>query len=476
MTIYNNNDTAMETRDEGNDEPGSDNEEEEDKGNRRRVGLLCALVAVQQLRRLSQRSPRHKGNVIIRQRRTVSSVFYELGGMSRRYFRMSEKSFWKLHELLRCQIGRELEQRVDSVHRKRRESPRKTAPNGLICTSIRLAAAIRYFAGGSPLDIALVFGISHKDVMKSVWSVVDSINKTSELAIVYPECHNNQSKIAKGFEYKSTARFGNCAGAIDGMLVWIQRPSCADIKKMPVGPRKFYCGRKKKFGMNLQAVCDAERRFLDISCMFPGAMSDYLSFKTSSLFHKLETGTFLKPGLALFGDNAYVSNSYMVTPFKAVSSGPKDAYNFYQSQTRIAIECAFGMLVQRWGMLRKAMPPNVSIAKTSAIVAALCKLHNYCIDEKMPEMSAQDELNIDIEGGFSLAQQQTTNSQATGEIPRPSALLDGNELPRDDFDRAAMAREERMAERNTTGPLPRDTLLRIVEENNLQRIVPVDWQ
>ena len=452
-----------------------DSEDEEDEViNTRRIGLLCSLVAVQQLRRMRRPKARQKANVISRHRRTVSSIFYELGSMSERYFRMSERSFWKLHELLRCQIALELEQKVDSAHRKRRESPCKTAPNGLISTSVRLAAALRYFAGGSSLDLALVFGISHKDVMKSVWSVVDAINKTADLAIVYPECHNIQTEIANGFKSKSTAGFGNCAGAIDGMLVWIQRPSSTDVKKMSVGPRKFYCGRKKKFGMNLQAVCDAQRRFLDVSCMYPGAMSDYLSFKTSSLFHKLETGTFLKPGLALFGDNAYVSNGYMVTPFKAVSSGPKDAYNFYQSQTRIAIECAFGMLVQRWGMLRKAIPPNVSLAKTSAIIAALCKLHNFCIDEKMPEMSAQDELNIDIEGGFSIA--PTPSPRAVSDVPRPSALLDGNELPRDDFDRAAMTREERMAERNTTGPLPRDTLLQIVEENNLQRIVPADWR
>ena len=63
--------------------------------------------------------------------------------------------------------------------------------------------------------------------------------------------------------------------------------------------------------------------------------------------------------LAFFCDNAYVNTSFMATPFKGSNSGVKDAYNFYHSQLRINIECAFGMLVHRWGVLRKPLPVNI---------------------------------------------------------------------------------------------------------------------
>ena len=86
---------------------------------------------------------------------------------------------------------------------------------------------------------------------------------------------------------------------------------------------------------------------LDMSIGHPGSTSDYLAFMTSSLHSKVEKEGFLAPGLVLYGDNAYVSNEHMVTPFKNVSSGSKDAYNFYQSQVRIRVECSFGMLVHR---------------------------------------------------------------------------------------------------------------------------------
>ena len=62
----------------------------------------------------------------------------------------------------------------------------------------------------------------------------------------------------------------------------------------------------------------------------------------------------------LFGDNAYLNTPYMATPFTNVAGDAnlvaKDSYNFYHLHLQIQVECAFGMLVQRWGLLRVAMP------------------------------------------------------------------------------------------------------------------------
>ena len=70
-----------------------------------------------------------------------------------------------------------------------------------------------------------------------------------------------------------------------------------------------------------------------------------MAFEKSDLRRELESSNFLLPGLCLFGDNAYVNTKYMATPNPNVKQGSKDAYNFYHSQLRIFIECAFGMLV-----------------------------------------------------------------------------------------------------------------------------------
>ena len=76
----------------------------------------------------------------------------------------------------------------------------------------------------------------------------------------------------------------------------------------------------------------------------PASASDYLAFVTSSLYGQLTEQAGLPAGYCLYGDNAYVNESYMVVPFQAMSNGPKDSYNFYNSQVRINIECAFSIL------------------------------------------------------------------------------------------------------------------------------------
>ena len=86
---------------------------------------------------------------------------------------------------------------------------------------------------------------------------------------------------------------------------------------------------------------------MDLSIGHPGSTSEYLAFSTSQLYYKLESDGFLANGISIVGDLAYVNTEYMATPFKGVRSGTKDDYNFYHSQLRIRIECAFGMLANR---------------------------------------------------------------------------------------------------------------------------------
>ena len=87
----------------------------------------------------------------------------------------------------------------------------------------------------------------------------------------YPEDHNKQQSVAQGFENVSTADLECCAQAIDGILIWIHKPSLKDCEDAGCSPHKFFCGRKKKFGLNYQAVCDARgSRILDMSILNPG--------------------------------------------------------------------------------------------------------------------------------------------------------------------------------------------------------------
>jgi hypothetical protein len=134
------------------------------------------------------------------------------------------------------------------------------------------------------------YGIGHTDTVNNCWYVVDAVNEHPHFAIKYPDNHTAQHSIADGFRRVSGANFKCCAGAIDGILIWVHRPSQKDCDDAGCDAGKFYCGRKRKFGLNCQAVCDMRGRIMDVSIMYPGSTSDCLAFEGMALFQKLEEG------------------------------------------------------------------------------------------------------------------------------------------------------------------------------------------
>ncbi len=86
----------------------------------------------------------------------------------------------------------------------------------------------------------------------------------------------------------SSVGFPNCASCIDGLLIWIEKPSEDEAKRAGIGRKKFFCGRKYKFGLNCQAVSDVSGRILDISITHGGASSDCITFEASDLYSRFK--------------------------------------------------------------------------------------------------------------------------------------------------------------------------------------------
>jgi hypothetical protein len=393
---------------------------------------------------------------VVRTRTALTTIFAQLGPtFFRRMYRMDEDSFFNLFHLLEPQMP------------QAKVRARGKTINGPVTNESRLAMALRYFAGGEKYDIAALHGVHFNEVYRSVWLVVDAIHASSALNIAFPTKHEEQLEMAKGFEKLSKCGFSNVVAVGDGMLVWTSKPT-EKTDDLGVGPKKFFNGRKSKFGINMQAFCDHKRRFVDVYCSHPGATSDFTMWLECGLRRKVETQGFLGEDdngepLVLFGDNAYINTPYMVTPFKNVSSGPKFDFNFYHSQLRINIECAFGMLVHRFGCLRKPMPMNFAMTKICRLVVALCKIHNYCIDcrdhsmDKPLVASGEDFVHIGFSGGFPPAR------TPTGRI---NELMDaGHNRNRD---------EARDHARRVNGPMSRNDLpiyklLRHTEQGGYKR-------
>ena len=257
-----------------------------------------------------------------RSRKKVVDIMDELGPCCvRRACRMTEASFRALVSLLEPH-GQATNARL-----------KKTAKSGLIPFEIRVSAALRHFAGVRPEDICLAHGISHTEVFNSVWIVVDAVNSCKELAFSHPSSHEEQQQIAEGFKAKSDPKFSTCAGAIDCMLTWIEKPTDMNCAEAKMGAKKWFCGRKKKFGICPQGTVGVNGKFLDVCVEHPASTSDFPAFTASPLCHQLVQRNFINRGLALFGDNACVNCRHMATPCRASASGAKeDDCNFFHSQ------------------------------------------------------------------------------------------------------------------------------------------------
>ena len=171
-----------------------------------------------------------------RTRKSVSQIKQELGdAMFRRAFRMNYDSFCSLYTIIKPDLLEILKYRPHD----------NSGPNGRIRPNVRLACTLRFFSGGDPLDLITSFGVSKTAVHDSINLVIEAVTKCKMLEIKFPTSHENQRRIAEGFQKKSKAGFSKCVGAIDGMLIWITKPSEKECNKVGVGSKKFFCGRKK---------------------------------------------------------------------------------------------------------------------------------------------------------------------------------------------------------------------------------------
>lgn len=142
---------------------------------------------------------------------------------------------------------------------------------------------------------------------------------------------------------------------------------------------RYWVARKNEYAILCIAACDANRKFLFYDMSMISTTHDSLAFSSSSMGRRINTEGLPEP-FFLNGDNAFVATETMMTPSNDPSLA---AYDFEQSSLRMPIECAFGILARRWGVLWR--PLRVRFDRRTALVGALIRLHNFCIDKRIEE-------------------------------------------------------------------------------------------
>ncbi len=159
---------------------------------------------------------------------------------------MLYESFWLLHGKQSAKIAKAVDDSRRYERKRGRGGKYKLPPfcNGPVSICVWLACALRYFAGALPYDIMAKYGVSEKSVRESIWAVVKALNSLDEFIIEYLDSEEAQLKLASKFQSVSEVKFSKCAGAIDGILIWIFKSLEEEAAAAGCGRRKFFCGCK----------------------------------------------------------------------------------------------------------------------------------------------------------------------------------------------------------------------------------------
>ncbi|CAH1997197.1 unnamed protein product [Acanthoscelides obtectus] len=283
-----------------------------------------------------------------------------------RYFRMKESTFSYILEKVEWRIKKQ-----NSNFRKAISPIEKLA-----LTSRFLATGLSYraLADSFRMGFSTVASIV-KDVCTAIWE---------ELQPIHLGIPSEQDLLEISRHFYKKWNFPNCFGCIDGKHIRIRCPSNTGTS---------YYNYKQYFSIVLQAVADANCRFIFIDTGAFGKQSDGGIFRESALYQHLVTGKLNIPAdrnlpnsdtklpYVLLGDEAYPLLNHLLKPYPRKNlDAQKTIFNYRLSRARRVVECAFGILAAKWRILTKAI--ETSPENAEKIVNCICVLHNIIIDKE----------------------------------------------------------------------------------------------
>ncbi|KAL7296896.1 hypothetical protein TKK_0010286 [Trichogramma kaykai] len=264
----------------------------------------------------------------------------------------------------------------------------------------RLVIALRSLAtGGSYSTLAYTFMretstvsgviIEFLDVM---WSVLQPVHMPVPAV-------RDFKRIAE--EFLEKWKIPNCIGALDGKHIRIKKTANSG---------SLYYNYKKYFSSVLQAVVDANTRFITIDICKYGSLSNGGIFNASltkmALTEKILTiptpsnlpSSHVKCPHFFIGDGAYTLCDYLMTPFRRFNLTPAaKVYNKRLSRARCIVENAFGRISQKWRILYTTI--QQAPEQVEKIVKAICILHKTLLDQDM-YVYEDDDCDDDDDVGF----------------------------------------------------------------------------
>ena len=321
----------------------------------------------------------------------------------RRMFRMDRQCFNELCTKIENMVGREefkSQQYLDSHLAVSDDNPspqsaimhraHRSWSGGYICGEVKVALTLRIMGGGQYVDLSHIFDIYYTDCYRIFHETLEKwICKDNIYPMAYDETVDDESALFDIAKYFALGRNGGILAGIMGALDgWLVRIRCPSYYGDGVRNSEKYFSRKGFYCLNVQVIVDRLKRVLWYSVRAKGSEHDSAAFKATNLYSQLEmlweTNRSIRNNgygitFYLVGDSAYALRPFLVTPYdSALPGSAEDAFNYYQSASRIYVECAFGEITLRWGIFWT--PLQFHISKHRYVIDAAFRLHNLLVD------------------------------------------------------------------------------------------------
>lgn len=131
--------------------------------------------------------------------------------------------------------------------------------------------------------------------------------------------------------------------------------------------------------MTLQAICDADMKFMDVFTGTPGRIHDSRVLQLSDISSELPN--ICGEQYHLIGDGGYAIRPWLLIPYRNYGHFTEEQRNFNNRlcATRVTIERAFGLLKCRFRQLMYGVLMN-KVLKIGIFIICCCVLHNLCIE------------------------------------------------------------------------------------------------
>ena len=240
----------------------------------------------------------------------------------------------------------------------------------------RLGVTLRWLAGGSYLDLCFAWGISSSTFYHEngvLWPTIQALDQAFPMGFPFGD-ESRLEELADGFRVHSGGILDGCVMAIDGFGVATRAPY-----KSEVDGAKDYRFRKSGFAIVVLGGVDVKGKFLCASCDHSGSTNDIIAWQDSNLYDALEIQRLLPERFFFIGDEAFTCTHQFLSPWPGRGlDTAKDAFNYWLSHSRQAVERAWGMVTQRWGIFWRIF--RFALDRWPLVVMVCMKLHNICLD------------------------------------------------------------------------------------------------